>query len=224
MRARIRDLLRYREARERQPFRAMFPLIVVLVESERQRMLWQQANRETTQRMRLSVPLSGVIVDRAEEKQYPDGGNIRVQKDNGSIGRTRERSAWSYNWRHLATNAPVRLAEQLVPMSAAALPPALFPQRVPKGPFQEATQRVLVRGRYMERVERLTYEERTPAKEREVIALLGLRMSVRYRNMLLLLHAHPLLSTEEVALFSHLAQKSAERYLYTLLAWGVSKR
>lgn len=215
MQQHLRLLLHYRESRERQPFRSMFPLVLIVVSSAHQRVLWQQAAIEVTRKMRLSLPLPGVIVDLAAETRR---GSPPPSEPLG-------RSVWSYNWRTLTTNTFARLADQLIPMNAASLPPHLLPTRVPKGcPPHAGREPSALSGKFMQRVllalDPHTPQVESPAREREVTALLALQISARYREILLMLYAHPLLACSEVALFLTATAASMERYLYTLLRWG----
>lgn len=214
MQQKLRLLLRYRESKERQPFRSMFPLVLIFVSSAHQRALWQQAAMEVTRRMRLSIPLSAVIVDLAAETRR---GSPPQSESSG-------RSIWSYNWRVLTTNEFARLADQLIAMNAASLPPHLLPIRVPKGCRSCAREPSLLSGKFMQRLQIAldphTQQVGNLAREREVTALLALQISARYREILLMLYAHPLLACSEVALFLNTTTTSVERYLYTLLRWG----
>ncbi len=214
----LRHLLLYRESQERQPYRSMFPLVMILVESTHELDLWQQAAQEATRQLHLGKPLAAVIANLAIETKAD-----RVVSQKGG-----SRSMWNYAWRHLMTNAPCRLQEMLVPMTAAALPPDIVTSRLSKQ--EGSTQKprlssMLVRGDYHERLDDLLKRSMagsvlSSTQERELIALLGLHMSERYREILLLLYANPLLSTDEIAVLGGLHARTTERYLLTLEQWG----
>ena len=217
----LRNLLMYRESHERQPYRGMFPLVVVVVESVRQKELWQQAVVEAARSLRIGSKLEGVIVNLASEERRTERRLTAMRKEHPGTTREDVSSSWAYHWRVLATNASCRLQECLVPMSYAAVPPGIFPDLVDVGPAEaQGKRRTLVRGHYHERFHALSFEPNKLAKEREIAALLGLEMSNRFRDLLLLLYANPLLSTQEVALFLELTEPTAARYLLQLQQWG----
>jgi hypothetical protein len=203
----LRNLLLYRESRERQPYRSMFPLVLIVVEAAHQLELWQQAAQDAARQLHLGKPLAGVIINLAEE---------------GS------RSLWNAAFRDLTTNAHCRLQERLVPMDAKALPagiitPHVWPQTSDHASSNRASR--IVQGQYQMRMEALLhqpYMEQASGlrQERERIALLSLKMSHRYREILLMLYTYPLLSVEELAVLSGLHPRTASRYVLTLSHWG----
>ena len=207
-----RNLLLYRESRERQPYRSMFPSVLIVVESARQLELWQQAMLEAARQLNLSKPLAGVIVNLAAEQTMIERSSL-----------------WNLNWRHLITNASCRLQEILVPMQASAVPAGIITHRV-MGPMTEkkgtwSPNSHPIKGHYQQRVEALLDQPdirhaHNLSQEREIIALLSLEMSHRYREILLMLYTHPLLSIEELAIFSSLHPPTAYRYVLELSRWG----
>jgi Replication-relaxation len=207
----LRSLLLYRESRERQPYRSMFPLVLIVVESAHQLELWQQAAQAAARQLRLGKPLASVIINLAKEVS-------------GSL--------WNAAFRDLTTNAHCRLQERLVPMDAAAVPSGIIAPRVwPKNPDHKRSSRVsrIVEGQYQMRMEALLHEPhleqaRNFRQERERIALLSLKMSDRYRSLLLMLYTHPLLSIEELAVLSGLQPRTASRYVFQLAQWGCVER
>lgn len=102
----LRHLLLYRESRERQPYHSFFPLVIVMVESQRQLELWQWAAAEAAKQLRLGKPLLGVITTLTDAQE--------------------PQSLWQANWRHLTTNAFCHLQEMLAPMHAAAVPSGIM--------------------------------------------------------------------------------------------------
>jgi hypothetical protein len=205
----LRNLLLYRESRERQAYRSMFPLVMIVVESARQLELWQQAAQEAARQLRLGKPLAGVI------------GNLSAEQT-----KVERSSLWNMNWRHLTTNAYSRLQEMLVPMTARGVPPGIIAHRVvPQTGDSTSPGRTsrLVKGPYQMRMEALLHQPhkkppRSIQQERESLALLSLAMSERYRQILLMLYTYPLLSIEELAVFSGLHPKTAYRYVLELSA------
>jgi hypothetical protein len=177
---------------------------MIVVEAARQLELWQQAATEAARQLRLGKPLAGVIVSLSEEQS---------------------RSLWNSNWRHLITNAHCRLQEMLAPMTASAVPPGIIRHRVllPNTLETRSPIRVPIEGHYQERMEALLNQPdmgqaRSLSHEREIIALLSLAMSNRYREVLLILYTYPMLSVEELAVFSGLHPRTAYRYVLELSA------
>jgi DNA-binding MarR family transcriptional regulator len=202
----LRNLLLYRESQERQAHRSMFPNVLIVVSTARQLELWQQAALEVARQLHLGKPLAGVIVNVARERP--------------------KSSLWNFNWRVLVSLAPVHLRDMLVPMNAQAVPPGILRQQVvlPERVAQGQGSRP-VRGQYQARSLALVAQGRigpadSPSQEDEMVALLSLSMSERYRKTLLMLYTHPLLTIEELALLSGLHPRTASRYVSQLSHWG----
>ncbi len=190
--ARLRQLLRYRELRPLK--RHLFPLLVIFTESELQTERWHEATTDAAYSLRLGTPLAGVIL------------NIT----------TSERSTtWGANWGSLSTRQPMDLRDLLVSIPLDALPPGLLA----RDPEPRKTQRSIVRNHLQSRLPPLSTRPTTEAKEREIIAHLGLAMSQRYHEIMLLLQAHPLTSARELASFLGLSEVSLARYLRSLSGW-----
>jgi hypothetical protein len=98
---RLGKLLCYRECEERMASHRFFPPVLVLVQTPRQREVWQRCAREVAAQLRLD-PLSGAVVYLARE--------------------TAPESAWPLPWSELSTRAACRLEELFLPMPKAALP------------------------------------------------------------------------------------------------------
>jgi hypothetical protein len=200
----LRNLLLYRESRERQAYRSMFPNVLIVVESIHQLELWQQAAMEVARQLHLGKPLAGVIA------------TLPMSWSKSLL--------WNLNWRVLETLAPVHLRDMLVTMSAQAVPAGILRQRMvlPKRVAQGSRP---VRGQYQARMEALVAEgqigpARSPSQEDERVALLSLAMSERYRKIMLMLYTHPLLEISELALLSGLYPRTASRYVLQLSHWG----
>jgi hypothetical protein len=114
--AQLRSLLLYRESQERQPYRSMFPFVVVFVTSARQAERWQEAEQEAARSLRLGTPLAAMIVNLTTKQRKASGPSI-------------SRSCWHADWRDLRTNQPCRLQERLPWMILAAIPAGLLPQQ-----------------------------------------------------------------------------------------------
>jgi hypothetical protein len=117
-------------------------------------------------------------------------------------------------------------------MDAKALPLDIITPRVfPKTSDHPSSNRGsrIVQGQYQMRMEALLHQPDLEQasdlrQERERIALLALVMSHRYREILLTLYIHPLLSVEELAVLSHLHPRTASRYVLTLSHWECVER
>lgn len=214
MMTKLRRLLLYRESQERQPYRSMFPLVVIFVTSERQEAYWHEAEQEAARSLRLGTPLAAVIVNLAAEKRKPSDPSI-------------SRSCWHADWRDLRTHQPCRLQEKLPWMTLAAIPAGLLPQRrdpdravQTTGKQKSATRHThLVKGNFGRRLSNLVLRPVSAAKEREVVCLLGLMMGQRLCTVVQMVFAHPLTTTEELGWFLDLSASSVGRYLWTLEQW-----
>jgi Replication-relaxation len=141
-------------------------------------------------------------------------------------------SVWNYNWRHLTTNASCHLQAMLLSMTAAAIPPGIITKHMDVTLMKSSqttthppVRKMLVRGHYQERLNALLQQSMTGVvlssmQEQELITLLGLKMSERYREIVLLLYTNPLLSTNEVAILNEQYVKTTNRYVLTLEQWG----
>jgi predicted ArsR family transcriptional regulator len=203
MTARLRQLLHYRESLERQRYRGQFPLVLVLSESDLQVERWHQAISDAAYGLKIGRPLAAAILNLAM-------GPFK--------------SIWEAPWRTLESRQFCTLQNMLKPltMTREALPPGMLPAIPPIqaiGPIRQVgTAPRLVRGKFQSHAH-ITNKPTSLAKEREIIDLLGLEMSQRYRDVLLLLYAHPLTCAKELATFLGLAEQSLLRYLYTLSGW-----
>lgn len=203
------NLLRYRECEERIAHR-VFPTILVVVQSPRQLALWQQCCKDVALSLSIRASLSGAIVclprTQAGEKQRKNEGRMT-------------HSAWTLNWRDLSTNAPVRLRELLRPMGGDDLPPGIRTRRVLARTEQPVYKHVIVRGKFEERRKQLDLAPGALAKERGIIALLGLSFSRRYRDIFLMIYANPFLSTTELSLVLSQPRSAVQHYLEMLQRW-----
>ena len=129
-----------------------------------------------------------------------------------------------------STNHPSHLTDLLKSVPSAVFPPlldvdegeeetkqagALPHASDASGPAKRPTR--LVVGNLARRAATITQSD---LEEREVIALLGLRLTTYHWSILCLLLAHPLLSDEELARLQGFEQESVRSSLYTLHALG----
>ena len=209
MRLRLERLLCWRESTERWPsYQYMLP-VLILANSQRQRDHWQRAVEATALKLRLD-PLAGALAC------LPLGESTSV-------------NPWLFNWRTLSTDESCHIQDLLKPLPSAAFPPSLWLEKdvdeernagsssstsaatVSSGtPIRHS--RLLVGGL----AKRAAQVAQDDMEEREVIALLGLRLTPCQCNILRLLLAHPLLSDEELAALLGIQQKSVRCSLYEL--------
>ena len=114
-------------------------------------------------------------------------------------------------------------------MPASAVPAGIITHRVMLPKTEDLAMRSPnshpIKGHYQRRMEALLDQPdikhtRSLLQEREIIALLSLEMSHRYREILVMLYTHPLLSIEELAVFSGLHPRTTYRYVLELSHWG----
>ena len=216
MRLRLERLLCWRESHERWPsYQHMLP-VLILARSQRQREHWQRAVEATALKLRLE-PLAGALAC------LPLGESTHV-------------NPWLLNWHTLATDESYHLQERLVPLPHAAFPPSLW---LEEGQDEEPNARSpssasaatassgiptrlsrLMVGNVAERATRVSHVVQDKLEEREVIALLGLRLTPCQWNILRVLLAHPLLSDEELAAFLGIQRRSVRCSLYELHQLG----
>jgi DNA-binding IclR family transcriptional regulator len=210
MRLRLERLLCWRESPERWPsYQHMLP-VLILATSPRQAEHWQHAVETSALKLRLD-PLRGVLTCLT---QAP-GAHV---------------NPWRLAWRTLSTNHPCHLADLLRPVSPVVFPPFLCVDEGEEerqhagappsasgasGPVERLTR--LVVGNLACRAATIPIGD---LEEREVIALLGLRLTPCHWSIVLLLLAHPLLSDEELAGLLGLERKSVRSSLYTLHTLG----
>jgi DNA-binding MarR family transcriptional regulator len=210
MRLRLERLLCWREAPERwSSYQHMLP-VLILARSPRQRDHWQRAVMATALKLRLD-PLVGALAC------LPDTGRAQV-------------NPWMLTWRTLATDSSSRLQDLLKPLPREAFPPSLrleddeekerhevgspaHPSPVARSPERPARLRRLIAGDLANRAACARWER---PEEREIVALLGVRLTPCQWSILRLLLAHPLLSAEELAAFLGLQRKSVRCALYEL--------
>ncbi len=213
MRLRLERLLCWRESPERWScYQHVLP-VLILARSPRQRDHWQRAVEVMAVKLRLD-PLAGALAC------LPQSESTRV-------------NPWLLNWRTLSTDVSCHLQDLLKPLPRVAFPSSL---RLEEGEDKECDARspsgasaatvssgtltrlgCLMVGDLADRAAHIAQDE---LEEREVIALLGLRLTPCQWSILRLLLAHPLLSDEELAAFLSLQRKSARCSLYELHQLG----
>ena len=209
MRLRLERLLCWRESPERwSAYQHMLP-VLILARSPRQCDHWQRAVESAALKLRLDPP-SGALACLPE----PEGRQI---------------DPWRLAWRTLSTDVPCHLHDLLRPLPRSAFPPSL---RLEEGE-DEARQAQstsnsstaaaslgtpvrlgrLIVGDLKYRASSIVQES---LEEREVMALLALRLTPCQWSILRLLLAHPLLSDDELGAFLNLQRKSVRCSLYGL--------
>src|SRR5262249_45713280 len=104
------------------------------------------------------------------------------------------------------------------PLPENALPPGLLKRPAKVAPSELSTKSVFLRGSFSRRAQEFG-PARTRAdamQEREVVALLGLCLSQRHRDIHHLCYTHPLLGHLEVASLCGLQPDTVRRYLSEL--------
>jgi hypothetical protein len=180
--------------------------VLILATSPRQAEHWQHAIATSALKLRLD-PLSGAIA-------------CISQQDCAYV------NPWRLAWRSLSTNQSCHLADSL-----RAVPPEVFTSFLNIEEGEEEMQQAgapsnssgasrssgrlthLVAGNLVHRAATLTSRV---LEEREVIALLGLRLTPGHWSIMRLLLAHPLLSNEELAGLLGLERESVRCLLYEL--------
>lgn len=174
----------------------LFPPVLIVTPTLRQREVWQQKVTEVIASLR-TEPLTGAIVVLAPEAT-PD-------------------SAWTLSWQELTTRAPCRLRELFVPQSREALLPGLLLPRSPKTISTPTPERGrILQGNFAQKAEEMSHAPQDYQRKRKAPALLRLCLSQRHLDVLATLYEHPLLATKELAVLLDLQQDSVTRYLYDL--------
>jgi Fe2+ or Zn2+ uptake regulation protein len=210
---RLERLLRWRESPERwSSYQNMLP-VLILATSPRQGEHWQHAVETSALKLRLD-PLRGALAC------LPASESVRE-------------NPWRLAWHTLSTDHLCNLRDLLRPVPAAAFLPILGIKEGEEvrgtrlaapsnaSTYSKATRRAtrLIVGNLASRVANLT-GDRHDLEEREIMALLGLRLTPLQWRMLRLLLAHPLLSDQEVASVLGLQRRSVRCVLYTLHTLG----
>jgi hypothetical protein len=216
MRMRLERLLCWRESLERWSiYQHMLP-VLILANSLRQRDHWQRAVEATALKLRLE-PIAGALAC------------LPILESTSA-------NPWLLNWRKLATDGFCHLQDLLKPLPHAAFPPSLWleegedeelnarsPARASAATLSSGTPTRLSRlmvGNLAERAAQVSQVAQDELDEREVIALLGLRLTPCQWDILRLLLAHPLLSDEELADLLGLQRRSVRCSLYELHQLG----
>jgi DNA-binding MarR family transcriptional regulator len=195
IRSRLEALVHYRESAERRASYSLFPPILVIVKTERQRFIWQRcAAQVTTEAPRQYAPLLGAVIEEV---------NIKTSEPAGR-----------WKWYSLTSKPASHLKYLFSHMPEDALPSGFTASHVDKD--QRGKMVALPQGNYTARSQRISPQVRNEQGERECVALLGLALSRRHLEILQDLYAHPLLSTAELAAFEDIEITSVRRYLYDL--------
>jgi hypothetical protein len=213
MRQRLQRLLCWRESPERwSSYQHMLP-VLILARSQRQRDHWRRAIEISAVKLRLD-PLVGALA------YIPPEECAHV-------------NPWLLNWRTLATQVSCHLQDLLCPLPRETLLPSLqlgegeeelckaqspsYVALVAVSSHVSARLGRLFPGRLADRAAHVTQDS---PEEREVVSLLGLRLTPCHWSILNLLLAHPLLSDGEVAALLGLQRRSVRCSLYELHQLG----
>jgi len=212
MRLRLERLVCWKESPERWSFYQHMLPVLILARSQRQRDHWQRAVETTALKLRLD-PLAGALAC------LPLGESTSV-------------NPWLLNWRTLASDESCHLQDLLKPLPHKAFPPSLWleegedeepkarsPSSASAATVSSGTPtrlgRLLV-GNVAERAAQVSQVAQDEMEDREVIALLGLRLTPCQWNILRLLLAHPLLSDQELADLLDIQRRSVRCSIYEL--------
>ena len=106
MRARLEQLLLWRESSERWPLYRAFPLLLIVAPSAHQRDLWRQCAQEATTHLRVA-PMKGACA------MFSDG------------------SPWRFSWQMLDGSGATSLLPLTEPIGPQAIPPGLLAPNMP---------------------------------------------------------------------------------------------
>jgi DNA-binding MarR family transcriptional regulator len=205
--ARIKEqllsLLRFRESAERWTHYHQFPPLLVLVTSERGLARWQRAAREAASQLRVA-PLVGAVT-----VVQPEGSYV---------------SCWNLPWQQLGDGGFCRIEALFPSMPKEAIPPCLLSPRVlPSGLFAPESIRTrssIVTGQFEQRAHsELETGHRGPYEERAMLAWIGLHLTRKHEEILKQIAAHPLFSTQELAMLLGVEPATLVHHLTPLRRW-----
>jgi Replication-relaxation len=214
MRLHLERLMCWLESPEHWSFYQHMLPVLILARSQRQRDHWQSAVKASAWKLRQD-PLAGVLVC----VPHTEGTQV---------------NPWMLNWRTLNAGVPCHLQDVLKPLPREAFPSTLpleeseyaqeyharlpsndAPLVVPSGASARLSR--LIVGDLTKRAAQATT---VGLEEREVVSLLGLRLTPRQWSIVCLLLAHPQLSDEELAAFLSIQRRSVRCSLYGLHQLG----
>jgi predicted transcriptional regulator len=213
MRLRLERLLCWRECPERwSSYQYMLPVLIV-ADSARQRDHWQRAVEASALKLRLD-PLAGALT-------------CLLSTEIAQV------NSWLLTWHMLSTEVPCHLQDLLKPLPRAGFPPSMWLEEDKEEerdvrPLANVSAAIVSTGT-PNRLRRLIVGDlakraadvrRDGLEEREVVALVGLRLTPCQWGILRLLLAHPLLSDEELAALLVLQWRSVRCSLYALHQLG----
>jgi len=209
---RLETLFSLREYIERRSGGLPFSPVLVLTSTDHQRERWQHLVVKVARKLHVA-PLNGAIVTVSNQRPYEQ--------------------SWTLAWQKLASPVACRLRDIFVLQNRDALPDGLLMRRrmptekwsaqgMPDASVPSPRTPRLVRGDYTGRATVLTSLSvaANEKEEREMVALLRLCLSERHLDILALLYAYPLLTTQELATFLGLQSESVTRYLFDLRRYG----
>jgi DNA-binding IclR family transcriptional regulator len=200
---RLESVLRYRASLAQGKSTQLCPPLIVLVQTPRQREVWQQCAAQAAAALH-AAPLIGAVA------------SVALQEAPATLQ--------TLPWQQLAAPAACRLRDLFAPLPKEALLPGLLPQHGSEETVSSTSllkKRHLLQGDFTRRARQLSLapaDTTTNNQEqgRETVALLSLVLSQRHLELLDLLYAHPLLDTKELAILLNLQIDSVSRYLYEL--------
>ena len=209
MRVRLERLLCWRECAERWgQYQHMLP-VLILAHSPRQRDHWQRAMEQAAQQVRVT-PLVGALV------VLPNGERPPC-------------NPWQLHWHTLSTGCGCHLSAVLHPLPLTALPPSLRPDDdAPAGIGERWLARptaAITSAQMPTRLSHIISRKVTgcsvtgikEASDRPAtLAWLAWHVTPGQWQIIRLLLAHPLLTTDQLAVFLHLQRHSVRCSLYAL--------
>jgi predicted transcriptional regulator len=209
MRLRLERLLCWRECPERwSQYQQMLP-VLMLAHSARQRYHWQRALEQAMQRVQVAPLVGAITIMPAAARQSCN--------------------PWQLDWRTLSTTVGCHVPDLLHSIPVTALPPALRPAGdategtgtcFPSHPTDVVSTALLptrlsriIREQLPDRLIASTQDQ---VGEPEMLAWLTWRVTPGQWEIMQQLLAHPLLSTEELAVLLHLQRHSVRCALSAL--------
>jgi hypothetical protein len=216
----LRNLIYYRECPERwggeQSYYEEFPLILVLTTTKHRREHWQKRVMQLSRETR-TTELMGAIISQEE---------ITARENT-------QRFPWSLNWKALSREKNHSLQDLLQPIPPEAIPPGMVlpyewqhldleDESLPTSSAKRAERPLpqVIEGHFAQRARQLLSGSVQGGNKQEQIALLGLSLSERQRELLQFILDCPMISTADMATLLNMKQASAERYIRDLRASG----
>ena len=197
MRQRLDRLLRWRESAERWSVYSQMPPVLILATTPRQAERWHLVNEQVAEARHLEQVQGAVACFWPEREEHA--------------------SPWRLAWRTLDTRRPCHIQDLLAPQTHPVLPglAAVLPHEAP----QECKMLPDLPQRPLYGLTHSSMKAHPPADYR----LAAFYLTPMQWALLLLLYAHPLLNTTEIAIFSMFRGDSLEKSLASLQRLGYAK-